>query len=106
MPVRNPQDRNMLEMVPDESSPDPAFQVQKIDLMDKLESLLSQLSDKHQEVLARRFGLRGFDTSTLEEVGSEIGLTRERVRQIQVEGLLRLRRSLEDQGLNPEQIFG
>lgn len=104
--VRNPQDRNMLEMVPDESSPDPAFQVQKIDLMDKLESLLSELSDKHQEVLARRFGLRGFDTSTLEEVGSEIGLTRERVRQIQVEGLLRLRRLLEDQGLNPEQIFG
>ena len=104
--VRNPQDRNMLEMVPDESSPDPAFQVQKIDLMNKLENLLSELSDKHQEVLARRFGLRGFDTSTLEEVGSEIGLTRERVRQIQVEGLLRLRRSLEDQGLNPEQIFG
>ena len=54
--VRNPQDRNMLEMVPDESSPDPAFQVQKIDLMDKLESLLSELSDQHQEVLARRFG--------------------------------------------------
>ncbi|MCZ6640220.1 MAG: RNA polymerase sigma factor RpoS [Gammaproteobacteria bacterium] len=104
--VRNPQDRNMLEMVPDESSPDPASQVQKIDLMDKLESLLSELSDKHQEVLSRRFGLRGFDTSTLEEVGTEIGLTRERVRQIQVEGLLRLRRSLEDQGLNPEQIFG
>ena len=104
--VRNPQDRNMLEMVPDESSPDPAFQVQKIDLMNKLENLLSELSDKHQEVLARRFGLRGFETSTLEEVGSEIGLTRERVRQIQVEGLLRLRRSLEDQGLNPEQIFG
>lgn len=104
--VRNPQDRNMLEMVPDESSPDPASQVQKIDLMNKLENLLSELSDKHQEVLARRFGLRGFDTSTLEQVGSEIGLTRERVRQIQVEGLLRLRRSLEDQGLNPEQIFG
>ena len=96
----------MLEMVPDEGSPDPASQVQKLDLMDKLENLLSELSDKHQEVLARRFGLRGHDTSTLEEVGSEIGLTRERVRQIQVEGLVRLRRSLEDQGLNPEQIFG
>ncbi len=54
--VRNPQDRNRLEMVPHESSPDPAFQVQKIDLMDKLESLLSELSDQHQEVLARRFG--------------------------------------------------
>ena len=76
--VRNPQDRNMLEMVPDENSPDPASQVQKLDLMNKLENLLSELSDKHQEVLARRFGLRGHDTSTLEEVGSEIGLTRER----------------------------
>ena len=104
--VRNPQDRNMLEMVPDEGSVDPASQVQKIDLLTKLDNLLGELSDKHQEVLARRFGLRGFDTSTLEQVGSEIGLTRERVRQIQVEGLLRLRRSLEDQGLNPEQIFG
>ena len=102
---RNPADRHLLEMVPDDNSADPAGKVQNSDLMEKLEVLISDLSDKHQEVLARRFGLRGHDTATLEEVGSEIGLTRERVRQIQVEALARLRRSLEEQGLNPSQIF-
>ena len=79
--------------------------MQRSDLFDKLEMLLSDLSDKHQEVISRRFGLRGYPRGTLEEVGSEIGLTRERVRQIQVEGLRCLRRSLEEHGLKPEQLF-
>lgn len=104
--VRDASDRSRLEMVADENSPDPAQQVQRSDLFHKLDTLMSELSDKHQEVLSRRFGLRGYPRSTLEEVGAEIGLTRERVRQIQVEGLARLRRSLEDHGLNPDQIFG
>ncbi|MBV1907509.1 MAG: RNA polymerase sigma factor RpoS [Pseudomonadales bacterium] len=103
--LRNPQDRSMLETVPDEASPDPALQVQGSDLNAQLEILLSELSSKHQEVIARRFGLRGFDTCTLEEVGREIGLTRERVRQIQMEGLKRLRHSLEAQGLDSSEIF-
>jgi RNA polymerase nonessential primary-like sigma factor len=103
---RNAADRQMLETVPDSNAPDPAHQVQGTDLMAKLEDLLSEMSNKHQEVLSRRFGLRGFETATLEEVGSEIGLTRERVRQIQVEALTRLRQALEEQGLNPEQVFG
>ena len=55
---------------------------------------LSQLSEKQREVVIRRFGLRGHEMSTLEEVGTEIGLTRERVRQIQVEALKRLREIL------------
>lgn len=103
--LRNPQDRGMLETVADDASPDPAVQVQGSDLNAKLEGLLSELSTKHQEVLARRFGLRGFDTYTLEEVGREIGLTRERVRQIQMEGLKRLRYSLEAEGLDSAEIF-
>ena len=103
--VRETSDRSRLEMVADENSPDPAAQVQRSDLFEKLDSLLDGLSEKHQEVISRRFGLRGHSRGTLEEVGSEIGLTRERVRQIQVEGLKRLRRALEDHGLNPDQIF-
>ena len=104
--VREMGDRSRLEMVADENSPDPAAQVQRSDLFEKLDGLLDELSDKHQEVLSRRFGLRGFPRSTLEEVGAEIGLTRERVRQIQVEGLARLRRALEEHGLKPDQLFG
>jgi RNA polymerase nonessential primary-like sigma factor len=103
--VRDENDRSQLEMIADEQSPDPAIQVQRSDLFNKLDMLLADLSDKHQEVISRRFGLRGHQRATLEEVGAEIGLTRERVRQIQVEGLKRLRRSLEAQGLHIEQIF-
>ena len=57
-------------------------------------------------MVSRRFGLRGYETSTLEEVGREIGLTRERVRQIQVEALKRLRVIMETQGLSSDSIFG
>ena len=104
--VRDVADRSRLEMIPDESSPDPADQVQRSDLVNKVDALLADLSEKHQEVISRRFGLRGHARATLEEVGVEVGLTRERVRQIQVEALKRLRSSLEASGLNSEQIFG
>ena len=66
---------------------------------------LSELSEKQSEVVVRRFGLRGHEAATLEDVGAEIGLTRERVRQIQVEALKKLRRSLEKQGLSLDAIF-
>lgn len=66
---------------------------------------LQELNPKQREVLARRFGLLGHEASTLEDVGREIGLTRERVRQIQVEGLRRLRDMLTHQGLNIECLF-
>jgi RNA polymerase nonessential primary-like sigma factor len=104
--LRNPQDRTMLEMVPDAGSPDPAAEVQQNEILSRLDALLSELSDRHQEVLARRFGLRGYAPGTLEEVGAEVGLTRESVRQIQVDGLKRLRRALDAQGLDVTRIFG
>jgi len=67
---------------------------------------LGVLNEKQKEVLSRRFGLLGHEPATLEEVGSEIGLTRERVRQIQVEALKRLKEVLRQEGLNIESIFG
>ena len=57
------------------------------------------------DALSRRFGLRGYERSTLEEVGREIGLTRERVRQIQVEALRRLRTIMESNGLSSDSLF-
>jgi RNA polymerase nonessential primary-like sigma factor len=104
--LRDTSDRNLLETVADDGSPDPASEVQQQDMMVKLEGLIGNLSERHQEVLARRFGLRGHPVGTLEEVGSQVGLTRERVRQIQMEALKRLRRSLEAEGLDPRQLFG
>jgi len=103
--VREVSDRSRLEMIADENSPDPASVVQKRDLFDKLDLMLNDLSEKHREVISRRFGLRGYPRGTLEEVGAQIGLTRERVRQIQMEGLARLRRALEAHGLNMDQLL-
>jgi RNA polymerase nonessential primary-like sigma factor len=56
-------------------------------------------------VLERRFGLSGYERQTLEQVGKEIGLTRERVRQIQVDALRRLRQILESEGLGQDILL-
>ncbi len=66
---------------------------------------MQQLNDKQREVVNRRFGLHGYDTATLEEVGNEIGVTRERVRQIQLEALKRLREILEKDGYSSETLL-
>jgi RNA polymerase nonessential primary-like sigma factor len=63
------------------------------------------LDHKQKEVVVRRFGLHGHDRSTLEQVGRELGLTRERVRQIQMDALKRLRRILENKGYSGESLF-
>ncbi len=103
--VREVSDRSLLETVSDDGSPDPAAQIQTQDLLSKLEILISDLPERHQDVLARRFGLRGHDAGTLEEVGSAVGLTRERVRQLQMEALKRLRRVLEAEGIDLRGMF-
>ena len=54
--------------------------------------------------MERRFGLHGHEVATLEEVGNEIGVTRERVRQIQVEALKRLREILEKDGFSLDAL--
>jgi len=104
-PVGGNGDKCLLDTVADEAAADPAEQLQDSNLRGNIDTWLDQLSGKQQEVLARRFGLRGYQMSTLEEVGREIGLTRERVRQIQVEALKRLRDILEKQGLTGETLF-
>ncbi len=68
--------------------------------------MLDQLPEKQNEVIARRFGLRGYESQTLEQVGKAVGLTRERVRQIQVEALRKLRILMLRDGLDPSVLFG
>ncbi len=61
-----------------------------------------ELSEKQRAVVERRFGLHGHRRATLEQIGSEMGVTRERVRQIQIDALTRLRVNLEREGLSSE----
>ena len=68
-------------------------------------SWIDELPEKQREVLIRRFGLREHKQETLDQVGREVGLTRERVRQIQIDGLRRLNDLLKQNGLSRELIF-
>lgn len=105
-PLGPSSDRSILDTIADERVSDPGEELQQSDIQTNLDHWIEELPDKQREVLSRRFGLRGYETSTLEDVGREIGLTRERVRQIQVEALKRLREVMEKQGLNATTIFG
>ena len=98
-------DKSLLDTIPDIHVSDPAEMLQNDDMKASISEWIGELSEKQREVVSRRFGLRGYETTTLEEVGREIGLTRERVRQIQVEALKRLRDILEKQGLSSESVF-
>ncbi|CSC14830.1 RNA polymerase sigma factor RpoS [Vibrio cholerae] len=104
-PIGGDGDKALLDILPDSHNADPEFSTQDDDIRESLLNWLDELNPKQKEVLARRFGLLGYEPSTLEEVGREINLTRERVRQIQVEGLRRLREILVKQGLNMEALF-
>jgi len=98
-------DNSLLDAIPDENNSDPVTLLQDDDVRANLDNWLEQLSDKQREVVERRFGLHGYDVSTLEEVGNTIGVTRERVRQIQLEALKKLRDILEKEGFSVDALF-
>lgn len=104
-PIGPSSDRAIVDTIADTRVSDPATILQDTNLTMSLDAWLDELTEKQREVLSRRFGLRGHEVSTLEEVGHEIGLTRERVRQIQVEALKRLRDIMEKQGLDSASLF-
>jgi RNA polymerase nonessential primary-like sigma factor len=97
-------DTSLLEMLADDNQ-DPADLLVDDDLNVHIEEWLHELTENQQQVLLRRFGLGGFERATLEEVGEAIGLTRERVRQIQVEALKALRKVLEKHGLTRDKAL-
>lgn len=104
-PLGSDSDKTLFDTLADDPSHDPANLLQDENLRESIDLWLNQLSDKQRDVVVRRFGLYGHEASTLEEVGRQIGLTRERVRQIQVEALQHLREILEQQGLSEETLF-
>lgn len=104
-PFAGDSDKVLLDIIADEKSDGPEEDLQSEDMSNNIVSWLNELNSKQREVLARRFGLMGYEAATLEDVGREIGLTRERVRQIQVEALKRLRDILSQQNLSIEAIF-
>lgn len=102
-PLGGDSEKALLDILADEKENGPEDTTQDDDMKQSIVKWLFELNAKQREVLARRFGLLGYEAATLEDVGREIGLTRERVRQIQVEGLRRLREILQTQGLKSKR---
>lgn len=72
---------------------------------DIVERWVCALGDKQRAVVERRFGLHGYSRATLEQIGDEIGVTRERVRQIQLDALKNLRDMMESHGISGDTIL-
>lgn len=96
---------SLIDFVVPEEDADPVHDLEGADVNHSVENWIGQLDPKQKEVIVRRFGLHGHERATLEQVGAALGLTRERVRQIQMDALKRLRRILENKGLTSENLL-
>lgn len=93
------QGKPLVEAIPDKKIISPEDMLENEHVHETLMTCLEELNAKQREVLCRRFGLAGFERQTLEEVGKAVGLTRERVRQIQMSALKTLRDIMRKHGL-------
>ena len=97
--------KSLLDTIADENNVDPSLLLQNSDVQNHINTWLSQLTEKQCAVVERRFGLHGHEVATLEEIGNEIGVTRERVRQIQIEAIKRLRHILDKEGFSLDSLY-
>ncbi len=93
------------EAVPDEQCQMPEDLLQTAEMETYVRIWLEQLNDKQRWVIERRYGLNGREICTLDRLADEVGLTRERVRQIQMEALECLRRILKRFGVSKDALF-
>ncbi len=96
---------SLLDFLSDEHGASPDQEVAHRELSQLMKSWLARLSDKHRYVVERRFGLNHIEPATLEELAAEMGLTRERVRQIQQEALVKLKRHFASQGVRKDAVL-
>jgi RNA polymerase nonessential primary-like sigma factor len=80
-------------------------QIQVSSIKQNISGWVFELPEKQREVICRRYGICGYQDATLEQVAQELGVTRERVRQIQMDGLKRLKEILHINGFSFESIF-
>lgn len=98
-------EKPLLESISDSESFSPTEKLQEDGIRANIANWVFQLSEKQREVICRRYGLCGYENATLEQVAQELGVTRERVRQIQMDGLKRLKEILDVNGYSFESIF-
>ncbi len=90
-PIGEEEDSHLGDFIPDEEAPAPAEAASQVLLKEQLDQVLSTLTDREEKVLRLRFGLEDGRARTLEEVGQQFNVTRERIRQIEAKALRKLR---------------
>jgi len=93
------------EAIPDDQGMLPDAHLQQAEVEKYVHEWLNQLTEKQRSVIERRFGLNGYEISTLESVAEAHGITRERVRQIQMEALQSLRKILRRHGVSKDFLY-
>jgi RNA polymerase nonessential primary-like sigma factor len=96
---------NLLDLLADSDTSGPDTRVEVREMCAQTRQWIKNLPGKHRIVVMRRFGLGNDTPATLEELAVELGVTRERVRQIQQEALQKLRRILIAQGIDKDALF-
>ncbi|MEO8740758.1 MAG: RNA polymerase sigma factor RpoS [Casimicrobiaceae bacterium] len=93
------------DQLADEVTPSPELLLHNTEIEAWVKQWLDELSDRHREVIERRYGLNGQEVATLEQLARAMKVTRERVRQIQAEALDKLRTRLRRRGLSREALL-
>ena len=96
---------SMSDALADESISDPSAQIAQHESEVMVAEWVAQLTERQRLVIERRYGLGGHEIATLEVIARDMGLTRERVRQIQMEALSKLRKRIAQEGLSPESLL-
>lgn len=94
------------ESIPDEQHDGPDVILQNAEVQRYVRDWLKQLNEKQRMVIERRYGLNGYDVCTLEDLAEQLSLTRERVRQIQIEALESMRRMLRRKNVTRDILLG
>ncbi|PRC91279.1 RNA polymerase sigma factor RpoS [Solimicrobium silvestre] len=105
MPLDNDPQSSLMDMLPGESDDGPDSRAERHELSVLVRDWLSKLPDKQRVVIMRRFGLDNDDPATLETLAEEMGVTRERIRQIQQEALIKLKRSFSSRGVARDALL-
>ena len=104
-PLDNDPQSSLMDMLPDDGDVSPDAQAEQHEMTLLVRDWLQKLPDKQRVVVMRRFGLDNDDPATLETLAEEMGVTRERVRQIQQEALVKLKRAMAARGVMRDSLL-
>jgi RNA polymerase nonessential primary-like sigma factor len=104
-PLEIDPNHTMAEVIADDGGSDPESLLQSSEVGSLVDNWLDQLTERQRSVIERRYGLNGADVATLDVIAGDLGLTRERVRQIQMEGLDRLRKIVKRGNISRDSLL-